>query len=58
MPSRLCYDSRLELTRCNSLCQSTETAMSNLEFDMHELTRSLHQKNDSKIVLLVADGLG
>src|SRR5215475_2301827 len=28
------------------------------DFDMHDLTRSLHQKNDSKIVLLVADGLG
>ncbi len=28
------------------------------DFDMHELTRSLHQKNDSKIVLLVSDGLG
>jgi len=26
--------------------------------DMHELTRELQQKNDSKIVLLVADGLG
>lgn len=26
--------------------------------DMHELTRELHVKNDSKIVLLVADGLG
>jgi len=26
--------------------------------DMHELTRSLHVKNDSKIVMLVADGLG
>jgi 2,3-bisphosphoglycerate-independent phosphoglycerate mutase len=26
--------------------------------DMHELTRTLHQKNDSKIVLFVADGLG
>ncbi len=26
--------------------------------DMHELTRSLFQKNDSKIVMLVADGLG
>ncbi|HZZ71997.1 MAG TPA: 2,3-bisphosphoglycerate-independent phosphoglycerate mutase [Pirellulales bacterium] len=26
--------------------------------DMHDLTRSLHQKNDSKIVMLVADGLG
>lgn len=26
--------------------------------DMHELTRSLHTKNDNKIVLLVADGLG
>jgi 2,3-bisphosphoglycerate-independent phosphoglycerate mutase len=26
--------------------------------DMHELTRSLHTKNDSKIVMLVADGLG
>jgi 2,3-bisphosphoglycerate-independent phosphoglycerate mutase len=32
--------------------------MNSLEFDMHELTRSLHQKNDSKIVMLVADGLG
>jgi 2,3-bisphosphoglycerate-independent phosphoglycerate mutase len=26
--------------------------------DMHQLTRELHVKNDSKIVLLVADGLG
>jgi 2,3-bisphosphoglycerate-independent phosphoglycerate mutase len=26
--------------------------------DMHELTRSLHIRNDSKIVMLVADGLG
>lgn len=26
--------------------------------DLHDLTRSLHQKNDSKIVMLVADGLG
>ncbi|MCH8045196.1 MAG: 2,3-bisphosphoglycerate-independent phosphoglycerate mutase [Planctomycetes bacterium] len=26
--------------------------------DMHDLTRSLHVKNDSKIVMLVADGLG
>ena len=26
--------------------------------DMHALTRELHQKNDSKIVMLVADGLG
>ncbi len=32
--------------------------MSDHEFDMHELTRSLKQKSDSKIVLLVADGLG
>ncbi|MCC7085506.1 MAG: 2,3-bisphosphoglycerate-independent phosphoglycerate mutase [Pirellulales bacterium] len=32
--------------------------MNSLEFDMHELTRSLHQNSDSKIVLLVADGLG
>src|SRR5215831_9808637 len=32
--------------------------MSDRDFDMQELTRSLHQKNDSKIVLLVADGLG
>jgi arylsulfatase A-like enzyme len=32
--------------------------MNSLEFDMHELTRSLHQKSDSKIVMLVADGLG
>jgi 2,3-bisphosphoglycerate-independent phosphoglycerate mutase len=32
--------------------------MSSIEFDMHELTRSLHQKSDSKIVMLVADGLG
>src|SRR5262245_42941905 len=28
------------------------------DFDLHELTRSLHLKNDSKIVLVVADGLG
>ncbi|MBX3419752.1 MAG: 2,3-bisphosphoglycerate-independent phosphoglycerate mutase [Pirellulaceae bacterium] len=26
--------------------------------DIHRLTKELHQKNDSKIVLLVADGLG
>lgn len=26
--------------------------------DIHELTRELHKKNDSKIVMLVADGLG
>ncbi len=26
--------------------------------DIHQLTRDLHQKNDSKIVLFVADGLG
>ncbi len=26
--------------------------------DMHDLTRELHHKNDSKIVMLVADGLG
>ncbi|MCE9603993.1 MAG: 2,3-bisphosphoglycerate-independent phosphoglycerate mutase [Planctomycetia bacterium] len=26
--------------------------------DMHDLTRSLHVKNDSKIVMLVGDGLG
>ena len=26
--------------------------------DIHELTRSLHHNNGSKIVLLVADGLG
>ena len=26
--------------------------------DMHELTRHLHVKNQSKIVMLVADGLG
>jgi 2,3-bisphosphoglycerate-independent phosphoglycerate mutase len=32
--------------------------MNNHDFDMHELTRSLKQKNDSKIVMLVADGLG
>jgi 2,3-bisphosphoglycerate-independent phosphoglycerate mutase len=32
--------------------------MSYQDFDMHELTRSLHSKNDSKIVLLVSDGLG
>src|SRR4051812_25590392 len=32
--------------------------MSDLDYDMHNLTRSLHQKGDSKIVMLVADGLG
>src|SRR5690242_11283212 len=26
--------------------------------DIHDLTRELHSKNDSKIVMLVADGLG
>ncbi len=26
--------------------------------DIHDLTRTLHEKNDSKIVMLVADGLG
>jgi hypothetical protein len=26
--------------------------------DLHDLTRDLNQKNDSKIVMLVADGLG
>jgi len=26
--------------------------------DTHDLTRKLHQKNDSKIIMLVADGLG
>ncbi|MGE0758640.1 MAG: 2,3-bisphosphoglycerate-independent phosphoglycerate mutase, partial [Pirellulaceae bacterium] len=26
--------------------------------DVHELTRELHEKNDTKIVMLVADGLG
>lgn len=26
--------------------------------DMHDLTRALHERNDSKIVLVVADGLG
>lgn len=26
--------------------------------DIHDLTRTLHQQNDSKIVMLVADGLG
>ncbi len=26
--------------------------------DMHDLTRSLQVKNDSKIVMLVGDGLG
>ena len=29
-----------------------------LSMDMHELTRDLHTRNDSKIVMLVADGLG
>jgi len=29
-----------------------------LTVDMHDLTRSLHTKNKSKIVMLVADGLG
>ena len=26
--------------------------------DVHELTKELHIRNDSKIVMLVADGLG
>src|SRR5688572_6085383 len=26
--------------------------------DIHDLTRELHEKNDTKIVLMVADGLG
>ena len=29
-----------------------------MDKDMHELTRELHHKNDSKIVMIVADGLG
>src|SRR5437588_1660346 len=29
-----------------------------MEKDMHELTRELHHKNDSKIVMIVADGIG
>jgi 2,3-bisphosphoglycerate-independent phosphoglycerate mutase len=29
-----------------------------MDTDMHELTRELHHKNDSKIVMVVADGLG
>lgn len=29
-----------------------------MDTDMHELTRELHHKNDSKIVMIVADGLG
>src|SRR3981081_4351004 len=29
-----------------------------MDTDMHELTRDLHQKNDSKILMIVADGLG
>lgn len=33
--------------------ENRKTAM-----DMHDLTRQLHAKNDSKIVMLVADGLG
>ena len=28
------------------------------DMDTHDLTRKLHVKNDSKIVMLVADGLG
>ncbi len=32
--------------------------MTQTDFDMHEMTRSLHQKSDSKIVMLVADGIG
>ena len=26
--------------------------------DIHQLTRTLHTRNDSKIVMMVADGLG
>ena len=37
------------------------TALSTLhaiQMDIHTLTRELHVQNDSKIVMLVADGLG
>ncbi len=29
-----------------------------MSYDIHQLTRELHIKNNSKIVMLVADGLG
>lgn len=34
------------------------TCENELQMNLHDLTRSLHQKNESKIVMLVADGLG
>ena len=41
-----------------SRCSSTASFRPIPAMDMHELTRELHVKNDSKIVMLVADGLG
>src|SRR5579885_886493 len=50
---------------CPLADRSVETEWGNHPFhaldtnmDIHDLTRELHQKNDSKIVMLVADGLG
>ena len=37
---------------------SNRTSAEPKSMDMHDLTRQLHLKNDSKIVMLVADGLG
>src|SRR6187551_2022000 len=37
---------------------SVNSFSENQTMDLHDLTRELNQKNDSKIVMLVADGLG
>jgi 2,3-bisphosphoglycerate-independent phosphoglycerate mutase len=38
--------------------QIGQNAIRKPSMDMHDLTRELHTKNDAKIVMLVADGLG
>ena len=44
------------LINCTSNNCTARTRCS--QMDIHDLTRTLHVKNDSKIVMLVADGLG
>src|SRR5579862_3609499 len=40
------------------MVQRSAQYLRNTPMDVHDLTRELHIKNDSKIVMLVADGLG